>query len=79
MKTAYAREFLATLAIVGLNAQEWRILARRTGTSRRQRSRWIRQFVRKVQRVHTGTGMWRGGVYVRRGALPAQKEEKRHE
>ena len=67
VKTTYAPDFLETLDAVGVNAREWRLLARGTGTQRSRRSKWVRQFVRKVQRVHTGSGMWRGGRYVRRG------------
>ena len=63
MKTQCSQTFAETLDVVGLDYRAWRTLARGTGA---RRPRWIRQFVRKVQRVHTGDGMWQGGRYARK-------------
>ena len=71
MKTTYSPEFRDTLARVGLTPQEWRTLARDRycpphGKHRHRRTHWVRQFVKKVQRVHSGQRLYlRGRLCVR--------------
>lgn len=65
MKTQYAPSFVLTLMACALTPQEWRVLSRHRYTRRRTRS--IRQFVRKVQQVHTGQGRWIRGHFVKKG------------
>mgnify|MGYP001580245208 CR=1 FL=1 len=66
MKASCTPEFDVTLQSVGLTYQDWTLLCRRTASQRLRRTHWVRQFVRNVQRVHTGGGMWYGGRYVTR-------------
>ena len=63
MKAACSRDFALTLEVVGLDYQTWRTLASGATARRSRRTHWLRQFVRKVQHVHTGGGIWRGGQY----------------
>jgi len=63
MKTTYSPEFRATLALVGLTPGEWRMLARDRycpphGKHRHRRTHWVRQFVKKIQQVHSGKPRW---------------------
>ena len=67
MKASCTPEFDATLQVVGVTYRDWALLCRRTTAQRSRRTQRVRQFVRKVQRVHTGKGMWYGGRYVTRG------------
>ena len=64
MKSSCAPDFDVTLQVVGLTYQDWIVLCHRTTSQRLRRTHWVRQFVRKVQRVHTGGGLWRGGQYL---------------
>jgi hypothetical protein len=76
MKTRCTPAFAATLATLGLTYADWRRL-----TSAGVRHRWrhirgtrgTRQTVRKVQRLHTGRGLWWQGQYV------TQTREERHD
>ena len=72
MKTQYNPDFLVTLNLVGLNSLDWHRLVHTTKGQHHQPTRWRRQFVRKVQRVHSGGGLWLRGQYITRrsGALP---------
>ena len=71
MKNQCSLDFAATLHAVGLTYHDWSLLSHRTTCQHARRTHWVRQFVRKVQRVHTGDGMWYGGRYVTREEGPS--------
>lgn len=66
MKTYYADSFAATLALLDVTVPAWQQLCAR------RHLRHVRQYVRRVQRLHTGTGgVSHNGRYVRKGRATA--------
>lgn len=62
MKQQYSPSFVATLERCGLTPDHWRCLLASRQFVRMTHA--TRQFIRQVQRVHTGRRVWIGGRLV---------------